>query len=344
MSDELGSDGDPEALAELLRLQAQARQVLQRIREVHGELARWGEPEGDTERELLRLIRERDALAGALGLEILRLLSSGVELSWSGKGAPAPEPEDRAEGGAVTSGPRHAPEVRRTPGPPPVRERSAAPAAPGRVDPILLKALLSRLDRPRAIRTRRDAAEEVAQISATVAERDAWLAQPRTVQQAMVGLVSSRARHLQDESGIGLEHEASELLRSAFSEMTAWSREHQPGFVPGLSRHNDPKGESWLYDAQQWWLALDAYLPKPSPAEAASDALAQLQRAMADEPSRKQLRVWVRKAVQAGLAPDDPRLVQALLPRHEDLIGMRGLNELKDALRRALDGDDGAQG
>ncbi|HHO53047.1 MAG TPA: hypothetical protein ENK18_19760 [Deltaproteobacteria bacterium] len=309
---------------ELERLQGRLRELQRRLREVHRELARRPAPGGPVEQELQRLLAARGALVEALGAEILRLLARGGELSWH-----AAEPDEESRGTRRSAGER-SPE--RSP------EPTAPGASPGAIDPALLGALLDRLGPPAGVETHPGASREVARISAAIAEIDAWLSQPRLVRQALVGLVSSRARHLQDESGFGLAPEEAELLRSAFSEMTAWSREHQPGFVPGLSRHNPPKGDSWLHDARQWWHALETFLADAIP-QTNEGVLERLEHALAKGPSRRQLRVRVREAVRAGLSPDDPRLVRLLLPHHEDLIGMRGLDPLKDALRRALGSD-----
>ncbi|MEL6347851.1 MAG: hypothetical protein AAFV53_32395, partial [Myxococcota bacterium] len=90
----------------------------------------------------------------------------------------------------------------------------------------------------------------------------AWLAFPQNVQQALVGLIACRARHLQDERLPG-EVSALEMatLDSIFQTLSGFSKREQPGFVHGLARSHEPRKGSWRDDAQDWWQKLQGMLP-----------------------------------------------------------------------------------
>jgi hypothetical protein len=85
---------------------------------------------------------------------------------------------------------------------------------------------------------------------------DHWLPFPSEVQQGLMGLISALARHVQDEVSYPLPSSATDALGALFSTLTHWSRQHRPGFVPGLSRRFGPTHGSWIADADAWWRTL----------------------------------------------------------------------------------------
>ena len=67
------------------------------------------------------------------------------------------------------------------------------------------------------------------------------------LQQAWLGMVTARSRHLQ-ERGVD-----SQALHQMFPGLTAFAREQQPGWVAGLKRDGGPThGSKWVDEARHW--------------------------------------------------------------------------------------------
>ena len=63
---------------------------------------------------------------------------------------------------------------------------------------------------------------------------DTWRTLPREAQKALVGLVTARARHLQDERDPDqMGPDTRDELDRVFSALTSFSKREQPGFVFG---------------------------------------------------------------------------------------------------------------
>lgn len=171
---------------------------------------------------------------------------------------------------------------------------------------------------------------------------DAWARMPKAIQQALVGIVVSRARHVQDE--VDPDHIPSEMtgdLDRVFSTMTSFSKREQPGFVFGLQRHHHPRGLTWLADARRWWADLADFLPDPGLLNP-DRALAELRRVAATTPvddENEALLAIAGKAIDAGLDPEDPRLVTAMIPHYDALRKEARFKHLRKAIRdlRKLD-------
>lgn len=294
------------------------------------------DPQGAGEIELHRRLAYRDELARRVGPAVLRLLADGGNLRIEPpRGAePEPEPEPATE----------------LPEPPPVEVRPAAPpdlsALVGRglgprwdtpeppdVPRKSLRAVLDEIGRPtRAVDA--TAAEGLVEgILTAIREIEAWTTFPSATQRALLGLASSVARHVQDEAPAVLSASTGESLRAVFSTLTRWSKDHRPGFVPGLSRNNEPDDGSWYADASSWWATLDE-LAGPDRSTTADEALAALELA-ARAGTPVDLSAAILAAVDAGVSQGDGRLLR-LLGTHLDVVAtLPGCKTLKAALRAA---------
>lgn len=176
----------------------------------------------------------------------------------------------------------------------------------------------------------------------TAMRMDAWARMPKPVQQALVGIVVSRARHIQDEvDPMMVPIDMAGDLDRVFSTMTSFSKREQPGFVFGLQRHHHPRGLTWLADARRWWADLADFLPDPGLLNP-DRALAELRRAAAVTPVADEndaLLAIAGKAIDAGLDPEDARLVTAMAPHYDALRKEARFKHLRKAIRdlRKLD-------
>jgi hypothetical protein len=265
--------------------------------------------------------------------------------------APQPTPEPTQARGepalAVTPAPVAEPPPPPKPEPPPAPKGPPAPAAtlvallqkglgpsweaPPARDRKSVAGLLEQIGRPTRVRDAETARRVTDHVAYLTNDLDSWLRYPQSTQQALVGLLSSLARHVQDESPADT---SDPTLKSVFSRLSRWSKLYRPGFVPGLSRNNPPNHGSWLADAEHWWnvLSEDA-APAAAPASPSDGAFRRLEEQVAAEPDPASLARAVQEAVDAGVSQSDPRLVKLLLPRAEDLALARGLKTLKSGLR-----------
>lgn len=259
---------------------------------------------------------------------------------------------------SVDPAPIRAPRVPtgKTPAPAPNRSPAPAPPRPSRPRPTDLRGHLEFVGKPLAVTDTDAAVELVGRLAAAAADLDAWLTFPTETQRALIGLVSSLARHLQDEVDL-LVGAPADTLRGLFPTLTHWSKLYQPGFVPGLSRRFGPESSSWIGDAERWWAvlsttgrpggspdpirALPARTPSPAPRVEDIDpveALRDLDRAVADPAS--DLSAALQRVVDSGVPQRDQRLVRCLLPHIARVSEVRGFKTLKSALKEAGAPDD----
>ena len=331
------------AIDTLDRTLDEAMRVLEQIAGLYQILAAQPDPGGAMEAQLTELIEVRTRLSTDIGHAAIQILSTGGSI--------------RAIPGALTSSPRTEtvtvplPEttVRRAAAPLAAVKQRSAPSrwqarAPTDEERRALLAHASTIGMPDVIESRDQAAEAARRLTTAVTEMDAWLDHPQDGQKALMGLASSLARQIQDEAGFPLSYVDDEALRGAFSRMTAWSREHRPGFVPGLSRSNSPDHGSWLADGRHWWSEIHRGQPPENMPGTPEFALTQLRKSLRrGVEDRKSFAAQVRAVVDAGLEQDDPRLVEILTPFQSTLHGARGLKTLKTVLRDALKAEEDAE-
>ena len=316
-----------------------ARALLARLRGLYLSLAADPSPGRPEEEELSVLLRERQVVVERLGRVLWSALSEGHTVRLV---VDPPEVEPGSDEGAAV--PIEVP-------PESVQVVEAARPAPVLADPERLEALSKRglqpqwthVKSPAALRhalidvfgalDRQASAELLArQVSDVVAVCDRWAELPVVVHKPLIGLVSSLARHVQDERRDELPSDVEEQLRSSFSTMTAWSKAYQPGFVPGLSRHNHSYRSTWWEDAKEWHRQLLALVDAPP---ASPDPLHELTSYVEQgdiEPAI--LRQLTSNALNEGVAPSDPQLVRLLLP-HASKVGPRVSKTLNSALKSA---------
>lgn len=172
---------------------------------------------------------------------------------------------------------------------------------------------------------------ELERIYKGVRESDRWRLLPRDIQRALVGLMASRLRRLQDEHGTN-----SPRIEESFSRLSAFSKREQPGYVIGLSRHHRPLRESWEDDAESYWDRLTAWLPEPTVPVAVPPNQEKLLRELdaaakelqAETPPEvrdaveTQFRRVVREALKIGISSRDSRLARICAPHVELLEGV----------------------
>jgi hypothetical protein len=339
------------AIAELRTLTTRALQTLEAIRSCHQALSELPSPKGERERELARLVEERDALAQQLGDALMSAMAAGARPSF-GEAASEREP--------VLPFPVPAAPVAHPDADPPPLERPDPQFVSEQMAPnpsAALGGFLDRLGRPERATDPAAAHRTIVGLLRVSEDPDAWLVHAQPTQQAIVGLLAAIARHLQDE-GPALDEDDEARLRAWFSRMTSWSRTYRPGYVRGLSRQNDPDQGSWFEDAEQWWWRLkilqqgadpdDVYRPGPPgrvwssgpgagrPREEENvasvvEALWALEVAVAD-PARD-LEPALAVVADAGVGQRDPRLVRILVPHADRLADVPGFKTLKAAVK-----------
>lgn len=197
-----------------------------------------------------------------------------------------------------------------------------------------LQGILKDFSAPVRPPSRDEARQTVTVLAAVVSKADKWLEQPQETQRALIGFASSMARFLQHElSPLDLFDERT--FNRLFSQMTRWSGQYQPGFVPGLSRSKGPTTGNWLTDAEQWWESLlrEANLPQEQDQSAVFRRLEDLLEE--GKPSRTELVARVRDVVKAGVTQSDPRLISLLMPYRNRLKGEKEFKTLRTKLRKA---------
>jgi len=135
-----------------------------------------------------------------------------------------------------------------TPSPPPIRGEPVAPDAPWTEQ---LADLLEALALPADLDSPAELAAEASLIQwATVELEQQWAPFPPTVQAALLGLIVSRARHLQDHLEV---HVAPRL---ALERLSAYRSQVGLSKVEGLYPERGAQTGSWAEDARQWWETL----------------------------------------------------------------------------------------
>ena len=168
----------------------------------------------------------------------------------------------------------------------------------------------------------------------------AWIEFPKDIQKALVGMVVSRSRHIQDEIPEHLRTaDLDAELDRVFSGMTAFSKREQPGFVFGLQRHHHSVGESWAADAFRWWDGLTARLPDPSVLDP-DRAVHALKDAIDEGGTDDEIVSLALAALDAGVMHDDPTVVRLMTPHMEKLRKHTKFKRLRKAIRDAQEADE----
>lgn len=166
-----------------------------------------------------------------------------------------------------------------------------------------------------------------------------WRALPREAQRAVVGLVTARARHLQDERELDLSNpDVRADLDGIFSTLTSFSKREQPGFVFGLMRSHSPVADSWWSDARRWWRTL-ADLAPDVPSLNPERALDAFQEAVSSGGDAEAREARLLEVLEAGVTAEDPRLVTLVMDQGDILARRARFKRLRKAVRDALEAD-----
>jgi hypothetical protein len=220
-----------------------------------------------------------------------------------------------------------------------------------RFDAQLAKALIDELGPvPPALDKEPDARAELRRLlKAARPERFAdWVVLPPDVQRALISVIASRARCLQQQpvAALLIDADAERDLNLLFSGLSGYLKREQPGFVHGLSRAHQPEGADWRHDAGLLWERLLRVLgdhheqPTPNPERALHELDKVLDSDSPDErvPDDKVVAA-LQAAVDAGVAQDDPRLVRMMRP-WLDLLGRHArFKVLRKTIRNERDQD-----
>ena len=283
------------------------RHVLAQITALYRALAESPEPMGSNEKTLKELLGHRDRLCAELGLAGMAVIAAGGAVTVG-----SPPAQIAADAPPPTIRPKELLEEARR-----GLAKSWSGSQSGQARHAILTETLATIGGPKPLAGVDEYIEAVQRLGAAIAKMDRWLELPRNLQKALMGLTSSLARQIQEGPPPLV---VSDPLNVVFSRMSAWSREHRPGFVPGLSRHNDPDYGSWLADASHWWAELQGEQQRSATTpEQALRRLGRLVNQGAEAP--EQLVDAVAQAIDSGLEPNDRRLVQTLMPLRSLLAG-----------------------
>ncbi len=222
--------------------------------------------------------------------------------------------------------------------------RAAPPAPrPQPVDLDRLREVLKSLDPPPAVLEDeiqvRDELRRLAE-NTTPGALALWGDFPKDVQRALVGMAVARARHVQDEISPALHPiTIDQELDRFFSGMTAFSKREQPGFVFGLRRHHHPVAERWEEDSNRWWSELANRLPEPitpNPERALNALYDTVEAGGGDE----EIVQRALEVLDAGVVPEDPRFVRAMIPHQDKLRKHTRFKRLRKAIRDLVTEDE----
>lgn len=318
-----------------------AAEEAQRLMDAQLEALRDGGVEAERRWDDARRQRDAALLRWAHAQWSRRVVRAPVEVTEAPEVAPPPPPPERPATEQLARlvappAPRLELLLREGEGPPSApppwpREASLGPVAQGRA----LREVIEHIGSPPFLQNESDIIAEVAHLDESCGRLREWSALNQEQKRALIGTLTARARRVQDESDSGTVDRRA--LDTCFGRLTAFSKAHQPGFVYGLSRTHKPQHGSWLGDAELWWAALLEMVPElpdvePPNAERALDRLhEQLSSASTDDGVAAAFGI----ALDAGLPPDDPRLVDLAAPYFEVLQRKARLKPLRQAVRKA---------
>lgn len=355
----------------------EARELAATARDAWRRLGETDFPDPELEAAALDSSRRRDRALSAIGRLVLEHLAAGGTVELLPLAVPAPEPPPPPPvvepepvrpllpglGAAVVAlppapPPRPAPRPAQVtlsfePTPPPQRTvpRAVLFAYDEPIETLTtrefqdLKKVMASFGAPNVVRTARAFDEAADRLLSVVASAETWVAFPSDVQRALVGYGAAYTRYLQEQAQ-GLP-EVTEDVTPAFSQLTAFSRTHRPGFVFGLSRDQAPVKGTWLDDARHWWSKLGSVVggappvaldPGP-PADKATlnkeRALQSLSSAVEDGLAEV-IVAFTKDALDAGVATTDPRILRILAPHEELLKQEPRFRALRKAIRESV--------
>jgi len=302
------------------------RKLVRRTSETYLSLARAGGAAPSREWRIDKSYEKREKLSRELGLEVLKLVAQGASIQVV---YPIDPDDPRGHRKAALELLR---EARRSIGP------VFPPVSGARAEHKVLSEVARRVGQPRKLSTMDDYRLAVENIEAAVRHIDGWLLLPRSQQQIVIGLVSSLGQIVQQGPPLFANR-----LRPTFSTLVAWSRENRPGYVTGLSRHNDPEDGTWLATAQKWYVRLEEELSS-MPGTSRSE-LEDLQHALRQGVGPRDHDEFVQRVEAMVNNPDlerevSVRLLSTLMPHRSLLQGQEGLELFCELMEEAVREED----
>lgn len=200
--------------------------------------------------------------------------------------------------------------------------------------------VVRRLSPPKPAPTAERWFDEANQLHQELLSIGGWGDFPRGLQHTLTAHFAARLRRLQDDAPAQVKVVVQLQLKKDFARLGQFSAEFQPGWVAGLGRHNPPEHGNWTEDADVAWqklcrdlgaLTMDAEMASLNP----EVALRELDELLATGADSTRIRRAAIRALNAGVASDDPRLARLLVPHLEALAGDKGLKRLRKAVRAA---------
>lgn len=192
----------------------------------------------------------------------------------------------------------------------------------------LATALVVRLGRPREL-SMGQLKEHLIELEAEVECCQSWSVFEQDTQHAIVTLVTSRLRAIQDH--IGESPFDQDRIAKMFRRLTRFSSDFRPGFIHGLSREKVPEHDSWKNDEIQAWSRLEVLLsikPQlPNLSTERAEQLNHLRSILSQEEEIKDfsnvLRAAVTECLNSGFTQENPHLVKVLGEHLSHLSGKR---------------------
>jgi hypothetical protein len=188
--------------------------------------------------------------------------------------------------------------------------------------------LIKRLGTPREL-SAHQLKEQLIELESEVDCCQSWSEFEQEVQHAVVTLVTSRLRAIQDQ--IGESPFDQDRIAKMFRRLTRFSSDFRPGFIHGLSREKVPEFDSWRNDEIHAWkrlekqLGLEQSLPKLSPERA--EKIEHLKDILSREEEISDfsnvLRAAVTDCLNSGFSQESPHLVMVLESHLSHLSGKR---------------------
>lgn len=188
--------------------------------------------------------------------------------------------------------------------------------------------LMKRLGRPKDL-SQPLMKEHLLELESEVDCCQSWSSFEQDVQHAVVTLITSRLRFIQDF--IGDSPFDQDRIAKMFRRLTRFSSDFRPGFIHGLSREKVPEFDSWKNDELQAWkrlediLDIEPILPKLSPEH--SEKLEHLKDLLSKEEEipdfSNVLRSAVTDCLNSGFSQENPHLIMTLESHLSYLSGKR---------------------
>ena len=172
-----------------------------------------------------------------------------------------------------------------------------------------------------------------------------WRRVSAPLQHAVLSWLTARARWAQELLPPG---EMSESVGRIYPKLSAFSKRERPGFVYGLRRDHAPQGANWREDAHSWRRQVTELRAQEEAQGARGDdgesnpekALLRLEEILRGDPESETVAHAVAATLDAGVRPDDPRLLRSVEEHDDALADDPRFKRVRRALRAWTEEDD----